>query len=588
MILLNFHRFALIALLAALLMFATISHENFAAKTTDQSTKRARVLGKRGGSLKYRVAAPPKTFNHLQADDEPSLIVAFYLMGGRLVEFDHDTSAHVPAIAEKWKLGNDGRTVEVTLRAGVKFSNGQPLTSEDVSFTLRALYDKRTASTLFRDAMLINGRQIEAVVINSHVLRLVFPEPISVPEGYLSNLAVLPRHVLEADFNQGKLRDSYSLTADPQKIVTAGAFTADAAAPGERITLKRNLHYWKKDSAGTTLPYLDEFVIEVVSDANNALVRLRQGSLDIFDRIRPNDYAALRSGSGAVRALDLGPGLNTDHLWFNLNTSEPQGKPVVNPVKRAWFNDVRFRRAVSHAINREAIARFTLQGLATPIYSFVSPTNRAWIADGLPHAAYDLAKARALLGEAGFTFRGAQDRPELYDAKGNRVELILIVPRESQPRIQMATVIQEDLAKLGIKLQFAPIEGGQLMHRITQSFDYDAALLGINVSEPDPSSYVNFLRSSSPTHQWYPKQAKPATAWEARIDELIAKQASQTNRERRRALFNEVQSIMAEQLPVIPIVARHMAIAANQRVGNHRPSTLPPYSLWNGEELFIR
>src|SRR5262249_8515057 len=162
-----------------------------------------------------------------------------------------------------------------------------------------------------------------------------------------------PRHVLEAEFNRGALRDAYSLAADPQRVVVAGAFTAQSATPGERVTLRRNPHYWKKDSAGTPLPYLDELVIEVVSDANNAITRLGQGTLDLYDRLRPTDYAALRSRPGAVRALDVGPGLSTDHLWFNLNPGGQQGKPVVSPIKQAWFTEARFRRAVSHAIDRE-------------------------------------------------------------------------------------------------------------------------------------------------------------------------------------------------------------------------------------------
>jgi peptide/nickel transport system substrate-binding protein len=206
----------------------------------------------------------------------------------------------------------------------------------------------------------------------------------------------------------------------------------------------------------------------------------------------------------------------------------------------------------------------------------------------LPRATYDLDKARALLREAGFTTRGSQDQPELYDATGNRVELTLIVPTESQARIQMATVAQEDLAKLGIRVQVAPIEFGEFQRRTMQSDDYDAALLGTSVSEPDPSTYTNFLRSASPTHQWRPKQARPATAWEARVDELLAAQARETDPERRRVAFNEIQRIIVEQSPVIPIVARHVAAAANQRVGNYRPSALMPYSLWNAEELFVR
>lgn len=545
--------------------------------SSNQLVPSERVLGKRGGSLKVRVASPPQTFNYLKAADEPSVIVAFYLMGGRLAEFDHDSGKYVPGLAESWKWADDGRTLEVILRDGAKFSDGHALTAEDVAFTFRALYDKRTASPVFHDAMLIAGREIEAAIIDAHHLRLIFPEPVVSPENYLSNLAVLPRHLLEADFNQGTLRDAYQLNSNPQQIVTAGAFTAGSVVPGERITLKRNPQYWKKDNAGTPLPYLDELVIEIVPDLNNAVARLKQGTLDICDRIRSGDYASLRSQPGLARATDAGPGLATDHLWFNLN-------PTANPTKLVWFRDARFRRAISQAIDRQTLASVTLQGLATPLYGFISPGNRAWAAKDLPRTEYDLEKAGALLKEVGFTLRNA----ELFDAPGNRVELTLIVPVESQPRVQMATVVQEDLAKLGIKLQVAPIEFGELTRRVSQSFEYDAALLGTSPSEPDPSGYANVLRSSSPFNQWHPKQPKPATEWEAHIDELITAQGREPNPERRRALFHEVQQILAEQLPVIPIVARHLASASNQRVGNHRPSTMLPYSMWNAEELFVR
>jgi peptide/nickel transport system substrate-binding protein len=574
-------RIALLGVFVTLWTVTACRNSSQPVTPLNQQPQRERVLGKRGGALKIRVNSPPQSFNYLKATDEASVVVAFYLMGGRLAEFDHDSGKYAPGIAETWKQAEDGRTVDVTLRDGLKFSDGHPLTAEDVAFTFRALYDPHTASPVFRDAMLVAGREIEVTVTDERHLRLIFPETVAAPENYLSNLAVLPRHALEAEFNQGTLSEAYGLNTDPQRVIVAGAFTLMAAIPSERIMLRRNPHYWKKDGAGTPLPYLDELAIEIVSDANNAIARVKQGSLDICDRIRPADYAALHAeAAGPARALDAGPGLATDHLWFNLNRT-------VNPAKLAWFSDVRFRRAVSHAIDRETLASVTLQGLATPLYGFVSPGNRAWVANDLARTAYDLDKARALLREAGFVLRNADATPELYDAKGNRVELTLIVPIESQPRSQMATVVQEDLAKLGIKLQIAPIEFGELTRRISQSFEYDAALLGASASEPDPSSYTNLLRSSSPTNSWHPKQASPATAWEARIDELIAAQSHEINVERRRTLFREVQQILAEQLPVIPIVSRHLVTASNRRAGNHRPSALLPYSLWNTEELFV-
>ena len=556
-------------------------------------TVRERAGSQRGGKIIYRVSSAPASFNYLQARDDNSMIVAFYLMGGRLIEFDHKNQQYVLGLAESLRRLDDGKTVELTLRDGIKFSDGHPITAEDVIFTLRAIYDERTAS-IFRDVMMIGNRQIEASIPEGtdgqggRRLRFVFPDVVASPENYLSNLAVLPRHVLEADFNRGALRDAYGLTVDPSRVITAGAFAAESAAPGERVTLKRNPYYWKKDSAGAPLPYLDQLVIDVVKDANNAFLRLRQGSLDIYDRLRPPDYAELRSQSGVTQVSDLGPGLPTDHLWFNLNVGELKGRPVVNPVKSAWFNDTHFRQAVSNAIDRQGIASTILQGLAKPLYGYVSPGNRKWIAADLPPIAYDMERSRALLRDAGFTTQGPQDRPELYDAKGNRVEFTLIVPSPSQPLKDMAIVIQGDLAQLGIKMQVAPIDFGDLQRRILESYDYDACLLVTSLNEPDPSSYSNFLSSSSPTCRWRPKQSKPATFWEARIDDLLAKQSRETNPDRRRAAFNEIQLLLAEQLPVIPIVSRHVSVAANQRVGNYSPSAIFPYSLWNAEELFIR
>jgi peptide/nickel transport system substrate-binding protein len=577
----------LVTLLAALFTVPSCQRTSEPSPKPSQELSRERVAGTRGGSLTCRLTSPPKTFNYLMVSDEYSLVVAFFLLGGRLVEFNHDEQRYAPALAAEWKLNADGRTLDLTLRDGLKFSDGHPLTAEDVLFSFQALYDDRTASPSFRDAMTIGGRTIEVSVVDASHLRLVFPEPIATPENYLSNLAVLPRHALEGDLKRGTLRDRYSLSEDPKGIVTAGAFTIESSAPGERVTLKSNPFYWKKDSAGTQLPYLDTLTLEVVGDANVALTRLTQGNLDVVDRIRPTDYSALRSGSGQARAYDLGAGLNTDHLWFNLNEGEQNGKPFVDPVKRAWFSDVRFRRAVSYAIDRESIATSVMQGLATPLYGFVSPGNRAWAAGDVPRTEYNLDKARELLNEAGFRLGGSKDAPELSDAKGNRVEFTLIVPVENEPRKGMAAIIQEDLARLGIKIQVAPIEFQALTARWQQSKDYDAILLGTTVTEPDPSSYVNYLVSNSPTRPWHPKKPATTEAWETKLDELLKAQAHERETERRKALFSDAQIILAEQLPVIPIVARHIISASTARVRNYRPSTIVPYSLWNAEELFV-
>lgn len=558
------------------------------SNTTPERKVEARVAGKPGGTLTYRLTSAPKTFNYILAADEPSIVTTLYLLTSRLIEFDHRLQKYVPALAETVATGADGVTVDVKLRDGLRFSDGHPLTSDDVIFTLKAIYDERTNSPAFGDAMLVNGKQIEAKRVDDLRLQLIFPEKVAAVENYLDNLGAMPRHLLEADFNSGKFAEAWKLTSDPKTIATSGAFTVESATPGERMTLKRNPHYYKKDENGAQLPYLEKIVLEIIADPNNTFASLNQGSIDFADRIRGTDFAALSSQSGAVRAHDLGPGLGTDHIWFNLNRTTSEGKQLDNTPKYKWFSSKAFRQAVSSAIDRKTIADITLKGLATPLYGFVSPANRLWVNQNLTKLAYDTEKARGLLKQEGFKQRGDVNAPELFDAENNRVEFTLLVPAENEQRKLVAAVVQEDLARLGIKMQVVPVENQEVSARWSKTYDYDAMLFGLSVTGIDPSSYANFILSSASVHQWQPSQKTPATEWEAKVDKLFAEQARESDVQKRAAVFNEIQSIFTDESPVIPICARHIVTAANARVGNYAPSSIFPYSIWNADELFIK
>lgn len=559
-----------------------------ASNTATDSKFAPKVAGVRGGTLTYRVTSPPKTFNYLVADDESSILTAFYLLNSRPMEFDHATQKYRAALAESWTFGADRKTVDLKLRDGLKFSDGHPITTEDLAFSLAAMYDERTLAASWKDSMSVNDKPIATKIIDERNMQFIFPEPVAALENYLDNLAVLPKHMLNGDFVSGKLAESWKITAAPETIVTSGPFTVESAGAGDRIVLKRNPNYWRKDEKGTQLPYLDQLALEIVSDSNHALVRLNQNTLDIVDRIRPADYASLINSQGPVKAYDLGPGLGVDHIWFNLNKTTPDGKPVGSPVKYAWFSDKRFRKAISAAVDRTSIATSTLQGLATPLYGFVSPANRAWIDPNLPKIEYDLKRADQLLSEAGFVKRGTPQAPELLDPQGNRVEFSLMVPAENEPRKLMAGVVQEDLGKLGIKMNVVPVESQAVSVAWNKSYDYDAILLGLTVSGIEPTTYANFLLSNAAVHQWQPSQKTPATEWEAKVDKLFAEQAGEGDPQKRAATFNEIQRIVAEESPVIPIVSRHIVSAANTRLGNYSPSSMFPYSISNIDEIFVK
>ena len=546
------------------------------------------AIGVRGGEITYRLTGAPTTFNYLLAEDEPTIIIALYLLTSRLVEFDHKTQQFVPGLAESWSSEKDNKTVNLKLREGLKFSDGHALTSSDVIFTLGAIYDERTQAAGLRDAMLVDDERITAKKIDDRNLQLIFPKAVASFENYLINLGVMPEHALKADFEAGKLASSWKINAPPESVVSSGPFVVARTSVGQRFEFARNPHYYKADDKGTQLPYLDKLNIEVIEDVNKTFVDLSRGAVDLTDKIRPTDFAELTKNGGVIVAKDAGPGLGVDHIWFNLNTADNDGKPLKNQVKRAWFADKRFRRAIAAAVDRDSIATNTLQGLATPLHGFVSPANKMWAKPDLAKINYDLAGAEKLLTEAGFHKRGTPESPILYDAQDNQVHFSLVVPAGNEPRTMMAIVLEQDLAKLGIKMSVVLREMPALMDKWTKTYDYDAILLGIAQGDTEPSSYQNFLPSSGALHQWQPDQKTPATEWEAKIDNLFDEMTTTRDVKTRYELFANIQDIVRDQLPVIPVVARHVPSAANSKIGNWSPSSILPYSIWNVEQLYIK
>lgn len=543
--------------------------------------------GVRGGRLVVAERSTPLTFNYPLASDVTTINTSFFLMSARLVEFDHDKQEFVPGLAESWPVSEGQRVVTVKLRDGLKFSDGAPLTADDVLFTLKVFYDKTVQSPTFYDSMLVGGEPIKASRLDARTVKLEMPHPVAVPESYLYNVGVLPRHKLEAALEHGEYKNAWATTASPADFAVSGPFTLEAYVPGQRTTLKRNEHYWKKDTAGNQLPYLDQVVIEAVDNPNTGLLKFQQGELDILDNIRPADYATLKDKPGPVAVRDIGPWLQTDVLWFNLNDSmDEQGKPLGDPVKRAWFSDVRFRRAVAYAIDRPGIIQNVLRGLGTSLSGIVSPSNKRWVNSNIPPYDYNVNRAKDLLKEAGFQSRDQGGAPQLTDRAGHPVEFTLIVSENVAVRKQMATIIQEDLAKLGIKVAVSPLEEKAFGEYIRKTLNYDAAIHGFSVSDTDPSSMMAIFKTGGQLRYWALNQKKPGAEWEAKIDQLMDEQAVESDAAKRKVEFDEAQRIFAEQLPVIPLVVRHFVSGAKTNLGNYRSSFLPPRSLWNVDELF--
>jgi len=240
---------------------------------------------------------------------------------------------------------------------------------------------------------------------------------------------------------------------------------------------------------------------------------------------------------------------------------------------------------VSAAIDRDAIVRLVYRGRAVPLATHVTPANRPWRNDSVPAPVRSVARARSLLGQAGFSW-DAEGR--LRDAAGAPVEFTLLVAAGNQPRTQMATIIQDDLKQVGIRVAVAPLEFRALLNRVLQTRDYDACVLGLASGDADPSGDMNVWLSSGQTHLWNPGQEKPATAWEAEIDDLMRRQATALDVRERKRMYDRVQALVAEELPLICLASPDILVGASASLGNFKPAVLDHYVLSNVDELFWR
>ncbi len=504
--------------------------------------------------LRIAIAGDPKTFDPLQVADSHSATVR-YLTAGVLVRVNRVTDTLDPELAESWKLADDGRSVTFHLRPGLKFSDNSPLDANDVARTLNRIVDPRVASPdgdKFRA-----GTANPSVTVTSKLdIAIAWPDPKPGVDRLFDTLPITPA-------SSAKLPAS------------AGAFFLAEYRPGEFVRLARNPNYWKRDSSGRQLPYFNSIRIDIQQNHDIELERFLKGENHIIEHLEPAAFDRVEKAMpGAARSL--GPSLSSDFMWFNQAPSR-----TVPEWKRNWFRSAAFRHAVSLAINRADIARIVYLGRAHPAAGPVSPANKYWFNASLKPLPYDpQTAAKDLAVGDGFVVRDGT----LRDRAGHAVEFSLITNAGNAVREKTAPLIQADLAKLGIKVNFVTLDFGSLVDRITRTNDYEAVLLGLNL-EIDPMEVMNVWQSSAPEHAWWPNEKTPATPWEARIDELERIQATSGSRDVRKQAFDEVQRIAVEQEPIIYLENPDYLCAIAPNLKGAQPSVAPPQVWWNVEWL---
>jgi peptide/nickel transport system substrate-binding protein len=495
------------------------------------------------GELRFALHDEPKTTDPLMMADESAEAIR-YLTEGVLIRINRLTQKPEAELAASWKVSKDSKTITFQLRPGVIFPNGAAFTSDDVVKTFHRLLDPALHSPIADTFRTDKG----TVKVSS--------------QGPLTVIAEFPAPTASIEI----MFDSVAIGSG------LGPFLVAERKSGVSILLKKNAAYWKKP-----LPAVNSVKIDIEQNRDLELLRFRRGEIQLIDKLTPDLYERLTTDAPGT-AVDAGPTLDSEFLWFNQAKRAP-----INEHAKEWFRSAAFRRAVSQGIQRADLCRVVYRGHATPAAGPVAPSNKLWFKQGLTPDAFDQAGAAKLLAGDGFRL----DKGVLRDRGGNPVEFSIVTNAGSKTRERMAAMIQEDLGKLGIKINIVTLDFPSLIERMTRTLNYEACLLGLVNVDPDPSELMNVLLSSASNHPWNPSQKTPETTWEAEIDRMMLGQAATADYAVRKKNFDRVQAIMREQKPVVYLLHPNALAAVSKQVTGVKPTTFFPHTFWDAEHITV-
>lgn len=537
-------------------------------------------MPERGGTLTVTLRSEPRSFNRFVVRDFPTDLASRFLHA-KLIRIDRAADEIQPGLAEKWTSSPDGLSYTLTLRDGVLWSDGTPFTTDDVRFSFDAAFDPRAKSVL-ASGLAVDGKPLTVETPDARTVIVRYPAPFGPGIRLLDDLPIIPKHKLAASLENGSFPQAWGAATPPEEMAGLGPFVLARYEPGQRLVFERNPHYWRRDERGTQLPYLDRVVMEIAPDQNAEILRLQSGAVDMLPQpLRAEDLAMARSleRQGTLQVIDVGVSTDPDSFFFNLRPTFWASDP-----RRAWMPREEFRRAISHAVDREAFANTVFLGAAVPIHGPVTPGNQRWFWPSLPRYNYSVETATTLLAGLGLTNRDADEW--LEDAQGTEARFSVLTYRGNTVLERSAAALRDALRPVGIAVDIAPVEQGSLIQRMIEG-RFDAIFFTFLGTDLDPALQKDFWLSSGSAHVWNIGQETPATEWEGEIDRLMNQQASMLDQAERERLFREVQRIFAEHLPIIHFAAPRFYMGVSRRVGNLSPAVTRPQLLWSVDTITV-
>ncbi len=517
----------------------------------------AAALAQSGGELRFCLRTEPKSLNPVLAENEADETVR-YLTGGVLARINRSSQDLEPELATSWKVTNGGKTITFKLRDGLRFSDGTPFSADDVAYTMQQLMDPALHSPT-GDAFRSGDGKVETHVFDKDRVSITFPAPLAGLDRLFDQVAIM------------------SAKSPQKEMAVLGPYQVAENKAGSYLLLKRNPNYWKKDSSGHAVPYIDSVRLDIESNRDIEALRLTRGEISFINSLDAEFFDKIATQDSSL-VHDAGPSLDSEQMWFNQVATSP-----LPAYEKAWFTSTNFRRAISESINRADMARIVFRGHAQPAVGAISPANKFWFNSKLQPHPFDQKSALSRLSQDGFKLQNGV----LRDHEGHAVEFSIITNAGNKYRERMATMIQQDLSQVGIKINVVTLDFPSLIERITRTYNYEVCLLGLTNVDLDPNGMMNVWLSSSENHQWNPSEKAPATAWEAEIDKLMRAQASSSDPKKRKEYFDKLQQIAWDQEPFIYLVNKNALSAVSSSVHNAHPVVLRPQVYWNIDQLWL-
>ena len=547
-------------------------------------------IGVYGGTLTFATISEPLTFNLALSNDAGSSGVLSYLFEG-LTDVSWLSGEPQPNLAESWDVSTDGLIWTFYLRRDVVWHDGEPFTSADVEFTFNEIIyneDIPTATRATFNFRLLdddgNWQQVPMTVmaIDDYTVQFVLPVSFA-PFLRSMSTEIFPQHILQTHIDAGTFAEVWDISADPSEVIGTGPFLIDQYVAGERVAFRRNPDYWMTDADGNRLPYLDRVVQVIVPDLESELEAFRSGLADIHG-VLGHEFAELEplSADENFTIHRRGPTFGSTFVTFNQNQGvDPEsGAAYVSEEKFYWFSNLAFRRAVAHAVDKDAIIEQVQHGLGYPQWSPISPATGAFHNSDVATYEFELEQANSLLDDLGWSDHDNDGFRE--DDRGNQIAFTLATNQGNTVREQVTGIIHQGMTEIGLNVDLQVIDFGELVDQLTTSYDWDAIVIGFT-GGPDPYSGIVLWHSSESLHLWYPNQSEPATAWEAELDDIYIRASQELDRELRFALYHQAQEIVAENLPLIYTTHPERLNAVRNVFGN---TTATLYGLWDVRYLY--